>query len=173
MCHVPAAATPRHVSRHRLNPPPIHNPYHLAPNNQSPPPRPPGACLPDTLESRRTKWSRPQDTGDATKASAEYQLLPDRTVYTEPEPTRWPRPPKEEGEAARNNVVMSAGKRSCPDIICYLLSVGYRVREASDTSVNTLLRQSCCRATGDQPEVVEESWVCECCGRVEEVRGYN
>ena len=53
----------------------------------------------------------PQDT----KTSAEYQL-PD---YTEPEPTRWPRPPKEEGEATRNNVVMSAGKRSCPDLICY------------------------------------------------------
>ena len=33
------------------------------------------------------------------------------------------RPPKEEGEAARNNVVMSAGKRSCPDMICYLLFV--------------------------------------------------
>ena len=36
---------------------------------------------------------------------------------------RWPRPPKGEGEAARKNVVMSAAKRSCPDIICYLLSV--------------------------------------------------
>ena len=58
------------------------------------------------------------DTGGATKASAEYHL-PD---YTEPEPTRWPRTPKEEGEAERNNVVMSAGKRSCPDMICYLLS---------------------------------------------------
>ena len=45
--------------------------------------------------------------------------LPD---YTEPEPTRRPRPPEGEGEATRNNVVMSAGKRSCPDIICYLLS---------------------------------------------------
>ena len=33
------------------------------------------------------------------------------------------RPPEEEGEAALNNLVMSAGKRSCPDIICYLLSV--------------------------------------------------
>ena len=29
----------------------------------------------------------------------------------------------EEGEGARNNVGMSAGKRSCPDMICYLLSV--------------------------------------------------
>ena len=46
--------------------------------------------------------------------------LPD---YTEPEPKRRPRPPKGEGEAARNNVVMSAGKRRCPDIICYLLQV--------------------------------------------------
>ena len=45
----------------------------------------------------------------------EYHL-PD---YTEPEPKRRPRLPKGEGEAARNNVVMSAGKRSCPDIICY------------------------------------------------------
>ena len=62
----------------------------------------------------------PKGTGGATKASAEYHL-PD---YTEPEPKRRPRPPKGEGEAARNNVVMSAGKRkrSCPDIICYLLS---------------------------------------------------
>ena len=34
-----------------------------------------------------------------------------------------PRGAKGEGEAARNNVVMSAGKRSCPYIICYLLSV--------------------------------------------------
>ena len=49
--------------------------------------------------------------------------LPD---YTKPEPGQpsgCPRgcPPKEEGEAARNNVVMSAGKRSCPGF--YLLSV--------------------------------------------------
>ena len=62
---------------------------------------------------------KPKDTGGATKASAEYHL-PD---YTEPEPKRRPRPSKGEGEAARNNVVMSAGKRSCPDIrdsyICY------------------------------------------------------
>ena len=43
-------------------------------------------------------------------------------VYTDPEPKRRPRPPKGEGEATRNNVVMSVGKRSCPDIICYLLS---------------------------------------------------
>ena len=41
----------------------------------------------------------PKDTGGATKASAEYHL-PD---YTEPEPKRRPRLPKEEGEAARNN----------------------------------------------------------------------
>ena len=32
-------------------------------------------------------------------------------------------PPKGEGEAARNNVVMSAGKRSCPGFICYLYLV--------------------------------------------------
>ena len=33
---------------------------------------------------------------------------------------------------ARNNVVMSAGKRSCPDIICYLLSViSFFTREIS------------------------------------------
>ena len=49
--------------------------------------------------------------------------VPKLLDYTEPEPTRWPRPPKEEGEAARNNVVMSADKRGCPDMICYLLSV--------------------------------------------------
>ena len=59
--------------------------------------------------------------------STQYHL-PD---YTEPEPTRWPRPPKEEGEAARNNVVMSAGKRSCPDIICYLLSRFKPLRQRS------------------------------------------
>ena len=35
---------------------------------------------------------------------------------------RRPSPPEEEGETTQNNVVMSAGKRSCPDIICYLLS---------------------------------------------------
>ena len=35
-----------------------------------------------------------KDTGDATKASAEYHL----PVYTEPEPTRWPRPPKGRGK---------------------------------------------------------------------------
>ena len=42
---------------------------------------------------------RPQEPGYGGRnedPSAEYQL-PD---YTEPEPTRWPRPPKEEGEAA-------------------------------------------------------------------------
>ena len=38
-------------------------------------------------------------------------------------PKRRPRPLEGEVEAARNNVVMSAGNRSCPDVICYLLSV--------------------------------------------------
>ena len=39
---------------------------------------------------------------------------------------RWRRAAMAQGEGeapAQNNVVMSAGKRSCPDIICYLLSV--------------------------------------------------
>ena len=39
---------------------------------------------------------------------------------------------EEEGEAAQNNVVMSAGKRSCPDIICYLSSVILWLRRISD-----------------------------------------
>ena len=51
-------------------------------------------------------------------------------IATEPEPKRRPRPPEEEGEAARNNVVMSAGKRSCPDITCYLLSAFRDLRHA-------------------------------------------
>ena len=41
--------------------------------------------------------------------------------------TAVPRPPKGKGEATRNNVVMSAGKRSCPDPICYLLSARPRL----------------------------------------------
>ena len=40
-------------------------------------------------------------------------------VHRARKPTRWPRPPKGEGEAARNNVVMSGGKHSCPDLSCY------------------------------------------------------
>ena len=71
---------------------------------------------PDRTECAECGMKRQRRVCDV---SAEYHL-PD---YTEPEPTRWPRPPKEEGEAAQNNVVISAGKRSCPDMICYLLSV--------------------------------------------------
>ena len=54
----------------------------------------PGACMPDTLESRRTKRSAQGYGGRATKASpsgsAEYHL-PD---YTEPEPKRRPARPR-------------------------------------------------------------------------------
>ena len=52
-------------------------------------------------------------------------------------------PPKEEGEAARKNVVMSAGKRSCPDLICYLLSV---TNEVSFQNIpgNLFLRATAC-----------------------------
>ena len=60
------------------------------------------------------------------------------------------RPPEEEGEAARNNVVMSAGKRSCPDIICYLLSVilvpvRYEriIYHGSDVSDSAYLQRKC------------------------------
>ena len=120
---------------YRRPPPPQYtHPYHLAPNNQSPPR---STTPPRRLHARHPRVSSrdssgaPQDTGGATKASAEYHL-PD---YTEPEPTRCPRPPKEEGEAARNNVAMSAGirrKRSCPDIICYLLSIehAHKIRKS-------------------------------------------
>ena len=71
------------------------NPLHHAP---------PGACMPDTLESRRTKRGAPgyggRNEGECgvpppdhhTSTTPDYQ-------YTEPEPTRWPRPPKGEGEA--------------------------------------------------------------------------
>ena len=84
------------------------------------------ALLP-TIQSPFSQFRRPNElispvgppSGAVRCGVLPYAALPD---YTEPEPTRWPRPPKEEGEAARNNVVMSAGKRSCPDIICYLLS---------------------------------------------------
>ena len=78
--------------------------------------------MPDTLESRRTK--RGAQGYGGRNGNAAYARSTTFPVYTEPEPTRWPRPPKGEGEAARNNVVMSAGKRSSPDlsVIC-LISV--------------------------------------------------
>ena len=75
------------------------------PDNQSPPPRPP-RCLnarhprvSSMVSSNQAgrpgcKLQLHKDTGDATTASAEYHL----PVYTEPEPTRWPRPPKGRGK---------------------------------------------------------------------------
>ena len=56
-------------------------------------------------------------------AEAEYHL-PDYRPNANPNTQTAARPPKGEGEAARNNVVMSAGKCSCPDMICYLCYVG-------------------------------------------------
>ena len=85
----------------------------------------PSTTLPRCLYARHPRVSsnqagRPKDTGGATKTGAEYHL-PD---YTEPEPST-AHAPEEEGEATCNNVVMSAGKRSCPvlSVICYLLSL--------------------------------------------------
>ena len=88
-----------------------------------PPLPPPGACMPDTLVPRvsSNQAGRPRPYGGRNEG--ECGVPSSGLLYTEPEPKRRPRPPEEEGEAARNNVVMFAGKRSCPDIICYLLSV--------------------------------------------------
>ena len=47
---------------------------------------------------------------DLDESSTLKDHLPD---YTKPEPKRRPRPPEEEGEAARNNVVMS---KLCPRV---------------------------------------------------------
>ena len=81
---------------------------------QSPPPRPPGACMPDTLESRRTKGGAP---GYGGRNEGECGVPPHTGLHrsrTNPH-GGWPRPPKGE--------VMSASKLlSRPNllyVICY------------------------------------------------------
>ena len=122
--HRPPAKTQGDPTEFSTTPTP---PYPPAPGNQSPPLLPPGACMPDTLESRRIKRGGPRIRGAQRRRVRSTIFRTHRTRdalrCTEPEPKRRPRPPRGEGEAARNNVVMSAGKRRCPDMICYLLSV--------------------------------------------------
>ena len=63
------------------------------------------------------------DEGGAGAVACEVYVWARRESGSWRDLVRPARPREEEGEAARNNVVMSAGKRSCPDNICYLLSV--------------------------------------------------
>ena len=69
-------------------------PYPPAPDNQSPPLHPPGACTPDTLESRRTKRGA-QGYGERNEGECG---VPSTGLHTEPEPST-ARAPEGECEA--------------------------------------------------------------------------